>query len=140
MKNETVSTGSRQEIKDVTGVVRRAVAESGIVRGLCHLFVPHTTAGITVNENADPDVKRDILLALDKLVPDDPDFRHDEGNSPAHIKSLMSGSSQTLIIEGGELELGTWGGIYFCEFDGPRNRRLIIRCQGETAAGELKMI
>jgi secondary thiamine-phosphate synthase enzyme len=135
VKTLSVATRSRQEIQDVTGEVERAVAASGVVSGLCHLYVPHTTAGIAINENADPDVKRDILLALDKLVPDDPEFRHGEGNSCAHIKSILTGCSQTLLVEDGSLELGSWGGVYFCEFDGPRRRKLLVRCQGAGANG-----
>jgi secondary thiamine-phosphate synthase enzyme len=131
-----VATRSRQEIVDVTREVARAVAASGVVEGLCHLFVPHTTAGLAVNENADPDVKLDILMALDKLVPDDPDFRHAEGNSAAHLKSVLSGAGATLLVSEGRLELGSWGGVYFCEFDGPRRRRLLVRVQGVDAAGE----
>ncbi len=130
-----VKTAGRQEIVDVTALVAQAVAESGMIDGLCHLFVPHTTAGLTVNENADPDVKRDLLMALGKLVPDDPDFRHAEGNSAAHLKSLLTGAGATLFVNGGCLELGNWGGVYFCEFDGPRRRRLLLRLQGEDAGG-----
>jgi secondary thiamine-phosphate synthase enzyme len=107
-----------------------------VVEGLCHLFVPHTTAGLAINENADPDVKRDLLMALDKLVPDDPEFRHAEGNSAAHLKSVLSGSGATLMVSDGRLQLGTWGGIYFCEFDGPRRRHLLVRVQGANAGGE----
>ncbi len=130
-----VKTAGRQEIVDVTALVAQAVTESGMIDGLCHLFVPHTTAGLTVNENADPDVKRDLLMALSKLVPDDPDFRHAEGNSAAHLKSLLTGAGATLFVNGGCLELGNWGGVYFCEFDGPRRRRLLLRLQGEDAGG-----
>ncbi len=130
-----VTTGGQHEIVDVTALVAQAVAESGMIDGLCHLFVPHTTAGLTVNENADPDVKRDLLMALGKLVPDDPDFRHAEGNSAAHLKSLLTGAGTTLFVNGGSLELGNWGGVYFCEFDGPRRRRLLLRLQGEDAGG-----
>ena len=130
-----VATRSRQEIVDVTRDVARAVAASGVVEGLCHLFVPHTTAGLAINENADPDVKRDLLMALDKLVPDDPDFRHAEGNSAAHLKSVLAGSGATLLISEGRIELGSWGGVYFCEFDGPRRRRLLVRVQGMNADG-----
>ncbi len=135
MKTLEVKTASRQQVLDLTGEVARAVAQSGVVEGLCHLFVPHTTAGVTINENADPDVKRDILMALDKLVPDDPEFRHAEGNSAAHIKSLLSGASATLMVSAGRLELGSWGGVYFCEFDGPRPRRLLVRVQGVDGEG-----
>ncbi|MBN2171546.1 MAG: YjbQ family protein [Candidatus Krumholzibacteriota bacterium] len=140
MKTLAVKTGARQEVRDLTAEVARIVAESGIVEGLCHLFVPHTTAGVAVNENADPDVKRDLLMALDRLAPDDLDWRHAEGNSPAHLKSVLTGSGATLIVSGGRLELGTWGGIYFCEFDGPRARRLHLRLQGEDAAGRWRLV
>ena len=131
-----LATRDRQEIVDVTARVAAAVAASGLAEGLCHLFVPHTTAGLAINENADPDVKRDILHALAELVPADPAFRHAEGNSPAHIKSVLCGSGATLFVTGGRLELGAWGGVYFCEFDGPRRRRLLLRVQGATASGE----
>ncbi len=131
-----LETRDRQEIVDVTARVAAAVAASGLAEGLCHLFVPHTTAGLAINENADPDVKRDLLYALAKLVAADPAFRHAEGNSPAHIKSVLCGSGATLFVTGGRLELGAWGGIYFCEFDGPRRRRLLLRVQGATAGGE----
>jgi secondary thiamine-phosphate synthase enzyme len=130
-----VNTRTQQEIVDVTGPVAAAVAASGLADGLCHLFVPHTTAGLAINENADPDVKWDILHALGKLVPADPAFRHAEGNSPAHIKSVLCGSGATLFVTAGRLELGRWGGIYFCEFDGPRRRRLLLRLQGRDAQG-----
>jgi len=132
VKTLQVKTGGREEIVDVTAEVTRAVGESGIVEGLCHVFVPHTTAGVTVNENADPDVKRDMLYALGKIVPEDSAFQHLEGNSPAHVKSTLTGSSVTLIVAGGRLELGSWGGVYFCEFDGPLTRRLLLRVQGRT--------
>lgn len=135
-----VKTAGRQQVLDLTGEVARAVAESGVREGLCHLFVPHTTAGVTINENADPDVKRDILMALDKLVPDDPAFRHAEGNSAAHIKSLLSGASATLMVSGGRLELGSWGGVYFCEFDGPRRRRFLVRIQGTDDEGRQVLV
>jgi secondary thiamine-phosphate synthase enzyme len=131
-----VKTNSREEIVDITHEVSDAFANSGLAEGLCHLFVPHTTAGIAVNENADPDVKRDILMALEKLVPDDPAFRHAEGNSAAHIKSVLSGASVSLPVSGGRLELGTWGGIYFCEFDGPRRRKLHLSFAGTDQGGE----
>jgi secondary thiamine-phosphate synthase enzyme len=128
-------TRSRQEILDITGELQAAVTASGLRAGLCHVFVPHTTAGVTVNENADPDVKRDLLHALDRLSPEDPAYRHAEGNSPAHLKSLLTGSAVTLLIADGRLELGTWGGVYFCEFDGPRARRVLLSVQGEDAEG-----
>ncbi|MCP4549050.1 MAG: YjbQ family protein [bacterium] len=130
MRTLPVKTAARQQIIDVTAEVAACVQESGIADGVCHLFVPHTTAGVTINENADPDVKHDILLALDKLIIDDPQFRHMEGNSAAHLKTLITGSSLTLFVNNGRLELGSWGGIYFCEYDGPRSRRLLVRTQG----------
>ena len=135
MKTLQVKTDAAKQIIDVTEEVARHVDESGVVEGLAHIFVPHTTAGVTVNENADPDVKRDILMALDKLIPDDPAFRHAEGNSAAHLQTLVTGSSLTLMISGGRLELGSWGGVYFCEYDGPRRRRLLLTLQGSDADG-----
>lgn len=135
MRTLELETRSRQEVVDLTARVQAAVTASGLVDGLCHLFVPHTTAGLAINENADPDVKRDILHALDRLVPADPAFRHAEGNSPAHVKSVLCGSGATLFVTAGRLELGSWGGVYFCEFDGPRRRRLLLRVQGSGAGG-----
>ncbi len=122
-----ISTPSRVTLLDVTGQVQQVVRESGVKSGLCLVFVPHTTAGITINENADPDVKRDILTTLDRLVPAHGDYRHSEGNSPAHIKASLMGFSLTIPIEDGRLILGTWQGITFCEFDGPRQRSLVIK-------------
>jgi len=121
-----VMTNRRKEMLDITGVVRKAVAESGIKDGLCVAFVPHTTAGITINENADPDVVRDLIAQLEKMVPARRDFHHTEGNSDAHIQASLMGSSIAVIVEKGKLALGTWQGIYFCEFDGPRTRKLLI--------------
>ncbi|HEY7746960.1 MAG TPA: secondary thiamine-phosphate synthase enzyme YjbQ, partial [Desulfuromonadales bacterium] len=125
----TLEVASRQpvEMLDITSEVRRAIRSAGIDSGLAVLFVPHTTAAVTINENADPDVVRDILMELNKIVPFDDHYRHAEGNSAAHLKSTLVGSSETLLIEKGEPVLGTWQGIYFCEFDGPRRRRLHIR-------------
>jgi len=110
---------------DITGQVRRVVAAGTVQNGLCQIFVPHTTAGLTINENADPDVVTDMLAALDKMVPDLP-YRHGEGNSPAHVKSSLVGCSLTVPIAEGRLCLGTWQGIYFCEFDGPRTRKVWV--------------
>lgn len=112
---------------NVTEKVRQSVRESGISDGICVVFCPHTTAGMTINENADPDVVRDMLLALKKTFPDRPEFRHSEGNSHAHLKASSVGSSVTVLIENGRLLLGTWQGIYFCEFDGPRNRSFYVK-------------
>jgi secondary thiamine-phosphate synthase enzyme len=122
-----VSTKSRTELVDITSLVQDAVRESGVLDGLCHVYVPHTTAGITINENADPSVRQDILMELNKMVPFEDNYKHLEGNAAAHIKASIVGSSETILVEGGRLLLGTWQGIFFCEFDGPRNRRVVIR-------------
>ncbi len=117
----------RENLHNVTPQVRDAVRESGVTEGICVIYCPHTTAGITINENADPDVVRDLLLALDRSCPDRPEFRHCEGNSAAHMKASTVGSSVTVPITGGRLLLGTWQGIYFCEFDGPRSRSFYVK-------------
>jgi len=118
-----IETRSRAELVDVTARVREAVRASGVEDGLCVLYVPHTTAGICVNECADPDVARDILAALGRLVPDSGDYRHEEGNADAHVKAALVGSSLQLLVEKGMPKLGRWQGIFFCEFDGPRGGR-----------------
>jgi len=118
---------NKEHFYNITGQVQEAVTKSGITSGICTIFCPHTTAGITINENADPDVVRDMLLGLDKAFPDRPEFRHFEGNSSAHLKASCVGSSATIIIENGKLVLGTWQGIYFCEFDAPRNRKFYVK-------------
>jgi secondary thiamine-phosphate synthase enzyme len=123
----TVKTHSQTEMVDVTTLVQQQVTESAIDTGLCLVFVPHTTAAVTINESADPAVARDILMVLNKIVPWKEAYRHMEGNSPAHLKTSIIGSSQTIAIDNGRLVLGTWQGIFFCEFDGPRTRRLDIR-------------
>ena len=115
------------EMIDVTAAVRQAVSRNGLRDGAVLLFVPHTTAAVTINENADPDVVRDMLMELDKIVPRDDGYRHGEGNSAAHIKSTLVGVSQLLPVADGEPVLGTWQGVYFCEFDGPRRRRLLLQ-------------
>jgi secondary thiamine-phosphate synthase enzyme len=122
----SVNSRSRTELIDITSQVREAVKKSGLKDGICHLFVPHTTAGITINEGADPSVKRDILTSLNRLVPLDGDYQHAEGNSAAHIKTTMVGTSAVCLIEDSQLVLGTWQSIFFCEFDGPRTRRVYI--------------
>ena len=122
-----VSTKARVEFRDITGEVQATVKASGIESGICHVLVPHTTAAITVNENADPSVAADITTQLEAIVPKHSDYRHMEGNAPAHIKASLVGNSQTLLVEGGKLVLGTWQGIFFCEFDGPRNRTILIK-------------
>ena len=123
----TVPTSSRIEFLDLTGQIQAAVRESGVQEGLCHLFVPHTTAAITINENADPSVQADILMVLNKLISEREPYRHLEGNSPAHVKSSLIGPQLTVLVSGGRLVLGTWQGIFFCEFDGPRSRRLHVK-------------
>ena len=114
---------------DITGQVRKIVASGNVQNGLCQIFVPHTTAGVTINENADPDVVTDMLAALGKMVPD-LHYRHSEGNSPAHVKSSLVGCSIMVPISEGRLCLGTWQGIYFCEFDGPRTRKVWVNLVG----------
>jgi len=121
-----VVTTSRSQMVDVTARVRTVVRQAGVSEGLCVAYVPHTTAGITVNESADPAVAADILEHLEKLVPQG-GYRHREGNADSHIKASLTGSSVTVFVEGGELSLGTWQGIFFCEFDGPRHRRVRVK-------------
>ncbi|MBC8392490.1 MAG: YjbQ family protein [Deltaproteobacteria bacterium] len=123
----TVKTKAKTELIDVTSEIEALVRSSGINEGLCMLYVPHTTAAVTINESADPSVKSDILMILNKVIPWDAGYRHLEGNSPAHIKSTLVGPSELIAIENGRLVLGTWQGIFFCEFDGPRTRKLHVR-------------
>lgn len=123
----TVETRSRTEMVDITAAVERQVRASGVRAGLCLVFVPHTTAGVTINESADPDVRTDLLEALGAMVPADAGYLHAEGNSPAHVKASLMGSSQTVAIVNGAPALGTWQGIFLCEFDGPRRRRVQLR-------------
>lgn len=125
-----IRSRTREELIDLTGEIGRIVAATGAEDGLCIIFVPHTTAAVTINENADPDVKADILMALRKAVPDTLPYEHAEGNSPAHVKSSLVGSSVAVIVAGGRLQLGTWQGICFCEFDGPRTRKVWVRVVG----------
>jgi secondary thiamine-phosphate synthase enzyme len=122
-----VKTDRRTQLVDVTAEVQKAVSATKITRGMCYLYVPHTTAGIIINECADPDVARDIEGALDRLVPKTGPYRHGEGNSDSHIKSAMVGASQIVFVEDGKLALGRWQGIFFCEFDGPRERKLLVK-------------
>ena len=131
----TVKTGSRTEMVDITTAIQDVVSASGMIEGLCMIYVPHTTAAVTINENADPSVKRDILMVLNQIVPWQADYRHLEGNSPAHVKSSLIGASETIIIKKGAPVLGTWQGIFFCEFDGPRTRKVHI----QLIPGEFKV-
>jgi secondary thiamine-phosphate synthase enzyme len=123
----SLNTEHRTQLLDVTAGVSKMVHDAGVHHGVCHLYVPHTTAGIMVNEGADPDVARDIAAALDRLAPREGDYRHAEGNSDSHVKAALVGSSATVFIAAGRLELGRWQGIFFCEFDGPRERTLRIK-------------
>jgi secondary thiamine-phosphate synthase enzyme len=127
MKEISVKTSSRVELIDITHLVEKVVSESKIKSGLCMVYVPHTTAAVTINENADPSVRKDIIAELNKIVPFDDNYSHLEGNAAAHIKASIIGSSETILVSGRSLVLGTWQGIYFCEFDGPRNRKVIIK-------------
>ena len=123
----TIGTTARCEMIDITERVVAAIRETGIKNGICHLFVPHTTAAVTINENADPDVRRDILATLDRIVPLTDHYRHAEGNAAAHVKASLFGASQTIFIKEGRPVLGTWQSIFFCEFDGPRTRKILVR-------------
>ena len=123
----SITTKKEEQFVNITEDVIYAVQESNIRSGICVVFCPHTTAGITINENADPNVVTDMLFGLDKAFPDRPEFRHAEGNSSAHLKSSCIGVEKTIIIENGKLVLGTWQGIYFCEFDGPRTRTFYVK-------------
>ncbi|MCK5050678.1 MAG: secondary thiamine-phosphate synthase enzyme YjbQ [Candidatus Cloacimonetes bacterium] len=127
IKKISVRTSEHEQLIDITSEIRQFVRDSNILEGRVTVFIPHTTAAVTINENADPDVQHDLILALNRISPDLPEFRHMEGNSDAHTKSSIVGCSQDIIISEGKLILGTWQGIYFCEFDGPRTRTAIIR-------------
>lgn len=127
-----IRTESRVEFQNITPQVKAAVAKSSIKSGICHVITLHTTSAITVNENADPDVVKDMIDELDSLVPQHSRYRHREGNSPAHIKASIIGNSATLVIEDGNLFLGAWQGIFFCEFDGPRNRTVLVRIMSDS--------
>lgn len=130
MKKIKIKTNSRVELVDITEKIQGAVAKSGIKDGVCHIFCPHTTAGLTINENADPSVQNDIIKALNKLISENADYSHSEGNSDSHIKSSLFGSSLAVFVESGRLALGTWQGIYFAEGDGPRSREAWIKISG----------
>ena len=128
MNTRKLTTKRRNQLIEITSEVQEIVADSGVRSGVCVVYSPHTTAGITIQENADPDVVHDLLLWLERTIPkQQPDFRHAEGNSDSHLKASLFGSSATLIIEEGTLVLGTWQGIYFCEFDGPRTRTVHVK-------------
>ncbi|MBR4511080.1 MAG: secondary thiamine-phosphate synthase enzyme YjbQ [Ruminococcus sp.] len=122
---------SKEGLIDITAEVTEAIAESGVNEGICIVYCPHTTAAITINENADPDVKTDFISGLDSTFPDLATFLHAEGNSDAHLKSSVVGASEMIIVAGGKPLLGTWQGVYFCEFDGPRNRKFYVKVMGD---------
>jgi secondary thiamine-phosphate synthase enzyme len=127
VKYVNVRSKSRIELIDVTEMVQEVIKETGVIKGICCLYVPHTTAGITINEGADPSVQRDIQNALSRLIPHEMNYHHREGNADAHIKSSLIGASVNVIIDEGKLLLGTWQSVFFCEFDGPRHRRIAIK-------------
>lgn len=127
MERIEVATRGRQALHDITDQVQAVVSRSGVQEGICTLFCPHTTAGLTLNENWDPTVGQDIGMALDEMVPQDRPYRHQEGNAPAHIKTSIVGSSHSLFVESGRLVLGSWQGVYLAEFDGPRQRRVFVK-------------
>lgn len=131
MESFTVPTRERCQMIDITGKIREIISRQKITEGLVCIFVPHTTAAVTINENADPAVPKDILAHISRIVPEDAPFLHREGNSDAHVKASLIGQSELVIVTGGELMLGTWQSIFFCEFDGPRTRRVFV----ETIAG-----
>lgn len=122
-----VRTSTQTEFVDITRSVQEAVKKTGVEDGICIVFIPHTTAAVTINENADPSVVHDIVMELNKIVPFKDTYRHMEGNSPAHIKASLVGCSEIILVESGKLVLGTWQGIFFCEFDGPRNRKVHVK-------------
>jgi secondary thiamine-phosphate synthase enzyme len=127
MERLSIKTNKRIDLIDITGIVANALKKSKVTEGVCVVFCPHTTAGLTINENADPSVRKDIINALNKLVPETAGYSHSEGNSDSHIKSSLFGPSLSVIIEQGQLSLGTWQGIYFCESDGPRSREVWVK-------------
>jgi len=127
LKTITVKTENAQQLIDITQQVRLVVRESGVKSGVCQVFIPHTTAAVTINENADPNVRRDILNRLEQVAPSDGEYLHTEGNSHAHIKSSLVGSSVAMFVEAGQLVLGTWQSVFLCDFDGPRTRNVMVR-------------
>ncbi len=127
MKTVIIDTKQRNQMIDITSIVETSLRESGVKNGICYVFVPHTTAAITINENADKDVTRDILSTISKLIPYKDDYRHMEGNSDAHVKASLMGNTLAVIVNEGRLVLGTWQSLFFCEFDGPRKRKIVIK-------------
>jgi secondary thiamine-phosphate synthase enzyme len=122
-----IKTAKTTELIDISSIIQELLNKHGPMDGVCYIYVPHTTAGVTINENADPSVQHDILMVLNKIIRADEPYQHAEGNSPAHVKATLTGSSATVLVENGRLVLGTWQGIYFCEYDGPRQRRVKVK-------------
>jgi secondary thiamine-phosphate synthase enzyme len=137
MQTLNVKTNQRTQLVDVTAQVQKAVASSGVAEGICYLYVPHTTAAITINECADPDVARDVEGALDRLVPVTGPYRHSEGNSDSHVKAALVGTNQIVFVKSGKLNLGRWQGVFFCEFDGPRDRKLHVKVLADHASAKM---
>jgi len=131
MRTLRVKTGRRTQLVDVTAAVERVVKEAGVSSGICYVYVPHTTAGVSINEHADPDVATDLEGVFDRLVPQSGPYRHSEGNTDSHAKAVMVGASQVIFVEEGKLVLGRWQGIFLCEFDGPRERKIFVKVEGE---------
>src|ERR1700732_1915485 len=131
METLRVKTGRRTQLLDVTTAVERVVGESGVASGVCYLYVPHTTAGVTINEHADPDVASDLEGVFDRLVPHSGPYRHAEGNTDSHAKTVIVGTSQVIFVEKGKLALGTWQGVFLCEFDGPRERKIWVKVSAD---------
>ncbi len=131
MRRIEINTRKREELIDITTEVRKIVRDSNVESGICYIYVPHTTAGVTINEHADPDVARDIESTLSKLIPPGRGYRHLEGNADSHIKATVVGPCVFVFVENGDLLLGTWQGIFFCEFDGPRRRRVYVKVVGD---------
>jgi secondary thiamine-phosphate synthase enzyme len=127
-----VQTNRRTQLVDVTAEVERVVADAGVVSGMCYVFVPHTTAAVMINEHADPDVATDLEGVFDRLVPHAGPYRHSEGNTDSHARAVMVGASQVIFVERGKLALGTWQGVFFCEFDGPRERKMWVKVVGDA--------
>ncbi|HVO59077.1 MAG TPA: secondary thiamine-phosphate synthase enzyme YjbQ [Dongiaceae bacterium] len=133
MQTLRVKTSRRTQFVDITRQVEELVRLSGVRDGVCHVYVPHTTAGVTINEHADPDVASDVEGIFDRLIPHSGPYRHAEGNTDSHMKAILTGPSQTVFIAGGSLALGTWQGIFLCEFDGPRSRNVWVKCVADPA-------
>lgn len=133
MKTLSVRTVRRTQFLDITHDVEQAVRQSGVKQGFCLVYVPHTTAGIAINEHADPDVASDVEEIFDRMIPNRGQYRHSEGNTDSHMKAILTGTSKTVVIEGGKLVLGTWQGVFLCEFDGPRQRQVFVKVVSDPA-------